>query len=234
MKFSSLLFITFLASIPSFVFALAKITDEETTAALPSKKPDIIYVDGFSLDSSQAPLGQPQTGLFGRPRILANRMEEKHNPAEKAQEITSGMQQSIIKSLTNDGQTAQPDEMMPSSPKNAWLLKGEFIEVDQGSRIVRAVIGFGAGKAQMETRVMLYDLNRSADQPFVIMGSHAQTTPTPGAILMKNPYVLIAKFVLSKNADKKEIKRTGAQIAEAVEKIINKIGPPANTNGASN
>ncbi len=212
----------------SFLQGKAKIDSIENTGPLPSQKPEIIYVQSFALDSETASPDQEKTGILGRRQgILGNRLGNgKQDPAEKTAELTTGIQQAIISSLNESGYVAQPDDLMSGNKTNVWLVKGEFTEVDSGNRIQRAVIGFGAGKAQMETQVQVYDLSRSTDEPFLVMGSHAQTGRAPGAVLMMNPYVLIAKFVLSKNADKKEVRKTGKQIADALVKAVNQTDPP--------
>lgn len=209
------------------VQARAKIETQDNTGPLPATPPSVIYVSAFSLDA-EATAGQDEKkGILGRrPGLIGQRIRgDDSDPATKAAKLSSGLQQAIIASLSEAGIDARPEDQSPAVPQNAWLVNGEFLEVDEGQRARRAVIGFGAGKAEMETQVLICDLNRSADEPFVIMGSHAQTGRAPGAILLMNPYVLAAKFVLSKNATEKETRKTGRQIAQAIQKLIAQIAP---------
>ncbi len=46
-------------------------------------------------------------------------------------------------------------------PDHGWLVAGEFIVVDQGSRALRTGIGGGAGETTLETKVYVYDLSIS-------------------------------------------------------------------------
>lgn len=50
-----------------------------------------------------------------------------------------------------------PDAPLPKG--NYWLLKGRFTRVNQGSRLLRSVVGFGAGGTKMETTIVVYDLS---------------------------------------------------------------------------
>ena len=67
-------------------------------------------------------------------------------------------------------------------PEQAWLIRGEFTKVNQGSRLLRGAIGFGAGGTKMETRVYVYDLNQSKDTPFLTFATTGGSNAEPGAI----------------------------------------------------
>jgi hypothetical protein len=49
-------------------------------------------------------------------------------------------------------------------PDHGWLVSGQFITVDQGSRALRTAIGAGAGETTMQTNVYVYDLSISKTQ----------------------------------------------------------------------
>jgi hypothetical protein len=49
-------------------------------------------------------------------------------------------------------------------PDQGWLVSGEFITVDQGSRALRTAIGAGAGETTLQTNVYVYDLSISKTQ----------------------------------------------------------------------
>jgi hypothetical protein len=49
-------------------------------------------------------------------------------------------------------------------PDHGWLVTGEFITVDQGSRALRTVIGVGEGETTFQTNVYVYDLSVSKTQ----------------------------------------------------------------------
>ena len=49
-------------------------------------------------------------------------------------------------------------------PDHGWLVAGEFITVDQGSRALRTAVGLGMGETTLQTTVYVYDLDVSKTQ----------------------------------------------------------------------
>jgi len=49
-------------------------------------------------------------------------------------------------------------------PDHGWLVAGQFITVDQGSRALRTLVGGGAGETTLQTTVYVYDLDVSKTQ----------------------------------------------------------------------
>jgi hypothetical protein len=49
-------------------------------------------------------------------------------------------------------------------PDHGWMVAGEFITVDQGSRFLRTALGDGFGQTTMQTQVYVYDLSISKTQ----------------------------------------------------------------------
>src|ERR1700730_4294645 len=62
---------------------------------------------------------------------------------------------------------------------DAWLITGEFIRVNEGSRAWRGLVGLGAGGTKMETVVRVYDLSHLSNEPILQFetsgGSNAET-----------------------------------------------------------
>jgi len=49
-------------------------------------------------------------------------------------------------------------------PDHGWLVAGQFITVDQGSRAERSLVGMGLGETTMQANVYVYDLDVSKTQ----------------------------------------------------------------------
>jgi hypothetical protein len=49
-------------------------------------------------------------------------------------------------------------------PDHGWMVAGEFVTVDQGSRFLRTAVGAGLGHTTMQTQVYVYDLSISKTQ----------------------------------------------------------------------
>jgi hypothetical protein len=67
-------------------------------------------------------------------------------------------------------------------PQHAWLVRGQFTRVYQGSRLLRGTIGFGLGATKVETKVEVYDLDVSDTTPFLVFSTTGGSNAEPGAI----------------------------------------------------
>jgi hypothetical protein len=72
------------------------------------------------------------------------------------------------------------DEVIP--PGRAWLITGRFERVNQGSRAMRMLLGFGAGGTKVETSVIVYDLSGSNPKPFLRFETTGGSNAMPGAV----------------------------------------------------
>jgi hypothetical protein len=68
------------------------------------------------------------------------------------------------------------------SPQPAWAIAGEFVRVNQGSRLLRGTVGFGLGGTKLVCRVRVYDLERGLREPFLTFTTTGGSNAEPGAI----------------------------------------------------
>jgi hypothetical protein len=66
--------------------------------------------------------------------------------------------------------------------EHAWLIRGEFVRVNQGSRLLRGAIGFGAGATKLETEVRVYNLSGAREELIMSFGTTGGSNAEPGAI----------------------------------------------------
>lgn len=109
-------------------------------------------------------------------------------------------------------------------PTRGWVINGSFLEVDEGNRLRRAVIGFGSGATDMEIEVDVTDLSSHPNTPFLILSSSGSSGKRPGAAVTLNPYVAAAKFVLAKNATGKDVTNAAADIAAEIVRYLKAHG----------
>ncbi len=144
----------------------ASVSVQKDTEHAATQMPKKVYVAAFEVAS----------GEFKVDREGAELAEFKHN-------LQAMMQAGLVTDLTHRLVAAVPtDQSHGWAPENAWLIRGEFTRVDQGSRFLRAAIGFGAGGTKVETHVSVYDLNRSAETPFLTFSTTGGSGAEPGAI----------------------------------------------------
>lgn len=194
-------------------------TDESRRPVAP---PSVIYIQDFDLgyDATQQDSGE-RGRIIGR---VLPRMSERNDPQRKARQLVELMSDSLAKGFAAKGIDARRCIPGTPLPGDGWLIRGVFTEIDQGKRVVRAVIGFGAGSTEMEINVSISDLAVNPDAPFIVFGTEKEAGKMPGAVVTMNPYVAAAKFVMQKNASEKDVKKTAAQIVDQVADYIGKLG----------
>lgn len=78
---------------------------------------------------------------------------------------------------------------------NAWLIDGRFDRVAQGSRALRALLGFGSGGTKIETTAIVYDLSTTKPTPFLVIQTTGGSNAMPGAVANINPLMLLPSVV---------------------------------------
>jgi hypothetical protein len=199
----------------------AKVTHQSDVGAVPAGRPVIVYVADFDLD-----VGDIQSGS-GVASVLAARPlgggilphpfgllpQSKESTARKLVDL---MATSLIKDLQSAGFQAQRITSEAIIPTDGWLLRGIFTQVDEGNRLRRAIIGFGAGKTDLQVETTLDNLSLGPPQPFYQVDTTAQSGKMPGAIVTMNPAMAAARFVLAGGDLDRNTKDTAAQIAKSV------------------
>ncbi len=70
----------------------------------------------------------------------------------------------------------------PLPKGNFWLVVSRFDRIYQGSRMLRSVVGFGAGGTKLEMSVVVYDLSRKPPRAFLLLQTTGGSNAPPGAI----------------------------------------------------
>jgi Domain of unknown function (DUF4410) len=145
----------------------ASVSVEDGTERITEKMPEIIYVADFSAAHSD----------FQVDRADGELVEFKKN-------LQIMLKTAMAADLTDRlVPAAAVGKSKQSGLKNAWLVRGEFTTVIQGSRLLRGAVGFGAGETTLETRVEVYDLAQNSGTPFLTFSTMGGSGSEPGAIL---------------------------------------------------
>jgi hypothetical protein len=181
-------------------------------------RPVAVYDFAFDVANLQTEQGlvKGRSGPVGR---LRSSLRSEETPAEKTARFAALLSETIAKEL---GVLKIPATRQPKGapwPGTGLVVKGEFVQVDEGNRMKRAVIGFGAGAIETLTQVEIFDLAQSRTTPVLVYGTGTGSKPMPGGIIMMNPYAMAAKYVLSRNATEKDVRALGKKIAHDLAKL---------------
>lgn len=197
----------------AFAIALSLLFTGYGNAQAPQPtKPSIVYVTDFEIDAGDITQDRK---LVQRPRL-----RQQESPGAKAARLVELLSTTLAGELQNKSIPARRLYRGQGAPDKGWLIKGQFVEVDEGNRMRRAMVGFGAGATDMQIEVEVVDLRSARKEPFLIFGTDTKSGKGPGAVVMMNPYVAAAKFVMSKKATEKDVKKTARQIAGVLVKYM--------------
>jgi hypothetical protein len=143
------LWLTSLAVMLAFGCAKAKISTIQAAPIGPMAKPPVVLVYDFAVTPEEA-----LTDAFGSYSEGAGQAESEEIQLARATAVSLSVQ--LVTQLQQKGITAQRalDDRVP--PLHALVVRGQFLDVDAGSRLKRMVIGFGAGSSKLVARVQVY------------------------------------------------------------------------------
>jgi len=197
--------------------------DEPAAGPPPPGPPGIIYVTDFEIHTEAV---KPETGLLAeRPRPLKRLLGHapgERDPEAEAIELVDAMAKSLVEGLTKAGYQAQRLDPGEPDPPEGYLLRGIFVRVDEGNRLQRAVIGFGAGETELQVEASLDDLTAGVPQPLYKVDAGDASRKLPGGIIMRNPYAMAARFVMSRDDLDKNVKKTASEIVKNIAARVEK------------
>ena len=201
-------------------------------SAMPPTVPKMIYVRDFDLkpgifqtESGILPVNPISGGVPGAstiPRILG----VPEDRGDRERELLKLMSSALVDDLTSAGLNAR---FLPSSellPSEGWLVRGAFVEIDEGNRLKRALIGFGSGATRLRVIVWVSDLGHGSSGPFCALDTSTHSSRKPGAALSFDPYVGAARFVLDGLDLDTNVTQIAAQIADDIGERSRTGKPP--------
>ncbi len=155
----------------------ASISVEPGTAYATPQKPLKVYVEDFSTDKGEFNVDRDGADLDAFKKDLQAMMTTG---------ITTDLSKRLIFAEALRG-TGTPKR------KQAWLIRGQFVRVNQGSRLLRGTLGFGAGATKLETKVQVYDLSTGNPNPFLTFSTTGGSNAEPGVLpsLATDPLSLV-------------------------------------------
>jgi hypothetical protein len=131
----------------------------------PKKMPSKIYVREF-----EAPYENFRVDRNDHDLVLFVKAEQHAMALDLVQQLTKYV---------------APAEILPEGKAlphgNFWLVSGVYDRVNQGSRALRTIVGFGAGGTKMETRVQVVELVGKEQETFLSLITTGGSGMAPGA-----------------------------------------------------
>ncbi|QBR03235.1 DUF4410 domain-containing protein [Paraburkholderia pallida] len=189
------------------------------SATVPVQAP-VVYVSDFELDAANVTTDQNPVDSARRfaggllPRPFAHR----DDPQARARKIVDQMAEALVADLRKAGFDARRLPAGAAPPTQGWLVRGVFLDVDEGNRLRRSIVGFGAGASEIDLAVAVDDLSKQAPAPMYqeIETHSSQSKPGAAAAIALNPYVAAAKFVVARGEQRMSVPRAAGEVSNAV------------------
>ncbi len=110
--------------------------------------------------------------------------------ADREGEALAAFQQDIVTTLSEELAAQINNNLVPTEfiadprdlpPSDAWVIVGRFNRVEQGSRALRATLGFGFGGTKLVTTSTVYDLAPATPKPILTIRTTGGSNAPPGA-----------------------------------------------------
>jgi hypothetical protein len=180
----------------------------------PRKSPDGILVKPFVISDEVLRVDRAGGELEEFKKELSDRL---------AQQIVEG-----LKTHVAPARVIAEGDALPQG--NFWLVTVEFQRVNQGSRLLRSVVGFGTGGTKMDTVVHVYELSGTGPREFLTFETTGGSNVSQG-ILGVLTFPVGGPMALTSLANAVEgvrsgvtfdTKRTAREIAAALSEYLHK------------
>jgi hypothetical protein len=164
--------------------APTKVRPIGATSTDPLPRPDMVLVYDFAVSPEQVSLNR---GLFARVGREVSSASVTEDEAKIGREVAEGFAVELVKRIQRLGLPAERASADQAAPPGTLAITGQFLSIDEGNRMRRAMIGFGAG--QSEVRALAQVALQTAHGPllaeeFETSGASART---PGVAPMIGP-----------------------------------------------
>jgi hypothetical protein len=154
-------------------------TYEMANAGMSTPNPVLIYNFAVSPDDVQQ-----NSSIFAK---IERNIE---NNSQTAEEIQLGRQvsDSLATELTQKIQAmglypVRADQSLQPAP-GSILITGYFVDIDEGNRLQRNVIGLGMGKSYLDSKIRVLAPSPSGYKELIAFDAHADSGEMPGAAVM--------------------------------------------------
>jgi hypothetical protein len=120
--------------------------------ALGLPRPQMVYVHDFAVSADAVAL---DSGLGAQALEMAKGTETEDR-IKIGKEIARIVSENLVNEIRVQGMPAQLAGPMPG-PGPTMTIEGQFMSVDEGSRVKRMVVGFGAGASEVRILVQVYE-----------------------------------------------------------------------------
>lgn len=201
----------------------AKVTSEAQLGKAEPETPSVVYVADFGLVPGEI---EDDRGILSDVPVISRPAREflygQEPPTERARELVELMSTSLVKDIEAKGFTAarySPEDPLPTT---GWLVRGMYTKIEEGNKLRRTLIGFGAGETEVQVVTVFDDLAQGPPKPLYEVDTKASSGHAPGSapLLVLGPYPAAVRFMLSGTDIDRNVRQTARQIADELVRQV--------------
>jgi hypothetical protein len=143
-------------------------------------RPDQVIVFPFAVNPAQVTENQ---GILQRVVDNMGSTTTSERDQEIGQDAASALADEMVKKINALGLPAQRLQRGMQPPPNSLIIDGRFVDINEGNRLQRTVIGLGLGQSTMDTEVQVYGPSSSGYRQLLEFKTHADSGEMPGAAI---------------------------------------------------
>lgn len=141
-------------------------------------KPEQIVVYDFAVSKDGEGLNLAENG--GVSQSFNKRQSVEANKLAVDHAVAVTLSNELVKELRALGLPAVRKVVKTEQPKNTLIITGYFIDIEQGKRLRRMVIGLGAGSSEVKAQVQVFDQKMTPSQLLTEFSTTAKSSLKPG------------------------------------------------------
>ena len=143
----------------------------------PLPRPDRILV--YDLAASPEAI-TPNGGVITRLHSLVSATSQTEEQLKVGREVADALSEELVQRIRALGLPAERASSLQPLADGTLAIEGQFVSIDEGNRMRRAVIGFGAGESEVRTLVQVYLGMDGAQHIVQEFETSAESSKAPG------------------------------------------------------
>ncbi len=191
-------------------------------------KPQLIVVHDFVVSPDAVSL----EGAAGA-RLMdgAKGTSEAEERAKVGQAVARVVTENLVMEIKKLGILAEPTSATPAAG-SSLSVEGQFLSVDQGNRLRRAIVGFGAGASEVKALVQIYETTTAGRRLVQDFNVTAKSSRRPGmgpmgaaraAAGRAATSVAVSAGVRAATADSQSVEGDATHVAGEIAKVLKKF-----------
>ena len=137
------------------IAACARTSVENVSSrAIGLPKPQLIVVHDFGVSAGDVAL---DSGVGARLKLMIRETPAAEEEVKIGREVARIVTENLVKEISKLGLPAVPAATAGPVSGPTLSIEGHFVSVDEGNRLRRMVVGFGAGASEVRTLVQVYE-----------------------------------------------------------------------------